>query len=218
MDSRRTCAFLYPLAGRVVDSMRSVACMLALAALLVGSGCVSSGGANKLLDKTLAMVGMAADTQDATPQSIPLRLYAGDNLNAADDRRALAVVVRVYQLRSLQRFQDTPFDDFLDADREREALGDDLIDVREILLMPGQRHEITEQLTADGAHLGVVALFRAPARSRWRLAFDTVEAADEGITIGLHACAMTTTSPALATRLAGEPHGLSTVNCASTAR
>ena len=188
---------------------------LLVASLLVAAGCSSQGGIKQAFGKTLQAVGLGDMT--AQEREVPLRLYAGDNLNAGGGKRALSLVVRVYQLRSLERFEEAPFDVFLDQQRERDVLGDDLIGVTEILLAPGQRHEVLERLPAEGRHLGVVALFRAPAQTRWRFAFDADEAADDGITVGLHACAMTTPSPALETALAGPSHSLASSNCAPPA-
>lgn len=199
----------YPLDRR---GSRRAAFVLAGLTLLAG-GCASQGGVGGMVGKTLEAVGLKA--QGNREQMVPLRLYAGDNLNAGKDKRGLALVVRVYQLRAAQRFEQAPFDSFLDEASERAALGDDLIKATEILLLPGQRHELVERVAADGSQIGMVALFRAPASNRWRFAFDTRKAAKEGITLGLHACAMTTTSAALVTTLASEPHSLSSVNCAT---
>lgn len=186
---------------------------IVLALLLAVTGCSSQGGIKQAFGKTLQAVGLG----DAKAQvhEVPLRLYAGDNLNAGDGKRALSLVVRVYQLRNLERFEAAPFDVFLDQQREHDVLGDDLLGVTEILLAPGQRHEVLERLPAEGEHVGVVALFRAPARSRWRFAFDASEATRDGITVGLHACAMTTPSAALETRLASPSHSLASSNCAA---
>jgi len=191
-----------------------VACLLA--ATLVTGGCASSGGIGARLDKTMQAMGLkdqaAADGKD---KSVPLKLFAGDNLNAGNGKRGMALVLRVYRLRGTQRFEQAPFDAFLDEAREKTALGDDLLGATEILLMPGQRHELVETITGQAGHIGVVALFRSPAASRWRFSFDAGKAAKDGITLGLHACAMTTTSPALVTTLASEPYSLSSVNCAA---
>ncbi|MFD0739817.1 type VI secretion system lipoprotein TssJ [Lysobacter koreensis] len=180
--------------------------------LLMAGGCASQGGVGGMVGKTLEAVGLKG--QAPREQAVPLRLYAGDNLNAGKDKRGLALVVRVYQLRGAQRFEQAPFEAFLDEASEKAALGDDLIKATEILLMPGQRHELAETVAAEGSHLGAVALFRAPVANRWRFVFDARKAAKDGITLGLHACAMTTTSPALITALASPPHSLSAVNCA----
>lgn len=188
-------------------------------AVIAAGGCASQGGIGKALNQSLEKIGLKAPApQQPTEKSIPLRLYAGDNLNAGSSKRALALVVKVYQLRSARRFEQAPFDAFLDETREQSVLGDDLVTVSEILLQPGQRHEVLEKVAAEGSHLGVVALFLSPASSRWRFVFDAGKAGADGITVGFHACAMTTTSPALVTALASEPHSLSGVNCAGSPR
>jgi type VI secretion system protein VasD len=183
------------------------------AALLTAAlvGCASGGG---VVDRALATVGLKDKQQvEAQARTVPLRLYAADNLNAGTGRKGVALVVRVYQLRDPQRFEQQPFDRFLDPAREREALGNDLIEVSEVVLMPGERHELPVLLAADSRYLGVVGLFRHPGASQWRLAFDRHKAKAEGITVGLHACALTTASPALVTVLAGDPLALAAVRC-----
>lgn len=192
---------------------RSLArCALLLATLVLTNGCVGQGGVQQAFGKTLQAVGLKEPAPQ--PLAVPLRLYAGDNLNAGDTQRALSLVVRVYQLRERKRFEDASFDVFLDEQRERDVLGDDLLAVTEFLLAPGQRHDVLERLPDAGRHVGVVALFRAPAPTRWRFTFDAAKAVDDGITIGLHACAMTTPGQALETALASPSHSLSSSRCA----
>ncbi len=191
--------------------------VLCLALALALAGCATKGDSPGLIGKTLEAVGLKKPSADAAfnqPKSIPLRLYAGDNLNAGNDGKALAVVVRVYRLRQGQRFEQAPFDAFLDEDAERSALGDDLLSATEIVLQPGQRHEITERLPPEAGVLGVVALFRSPAPGRWRLTFDGVKSIKEGVTIGLHGCALTTTSASLLTNTGDVPYSLATARCA----
>lgn len=127
------------------------------------------------------------------PRQVPLRLYAGSNLNAANDNRAAALVVRVYTLKETTAFMQAPFDAFLDPAREKQALGSELVNVREITLIPGQRYEALEKVSREAGAIGVVALFRSPAPQRWKFAFDAARGEKSGITIGLHACAMTLT-------------------------
>lgn len=185
-----------------------IACLLALVA-----GCASGGG---IVDKTLQAVGIREKLPELPDgeRAVELRLFPGDNLNAGTDNRPLALVVRIYRLRSTQRFEQVPFDAFLDEAREKDALGDDLIGVNEIVLLPGKPHTLTERIPADVQALGVVALFRAPARQRWRFTFDSGhKSIAEGITIGLHACAMTTTSAAMTTTLSDDPASLASARC-----
>lgn len=185
----------------------------ALFALALG-GCATAG---KALDKTLQAVGVKKDDAEPAapkPVNVPLSLMAGSNLNAGTGKTGLTLVVRIYQLRNRDRFEQAPFDAFVDEQREQAALGTDLISVSEVLLSPGQKHESQQRVAGEAAFVGAVALFRTPASSRWRFLFDAPEAATSGITLGLHACAMTTTSPGLVTVLSGEPHSLTSVNCA----
>lgn len=186
---------------------------------VLSTGCATSAGIGTVVEKAMASTGLRAPRADAPQEHVvPMRLYSAENLNSGAGTRSLALVVRVYQLRSLQRFEQAPLDAFLDEAAERAALGEELVSATEVLLTPGQRHEFEERVAAGANHLGVVALFRAPAGNRWRFAFDSRKAVRDGITIGLHACAMTTTSTALLTSLASEPHSLSSVNCAAKRR
>ncbi|MGY0632835.1 type VI secretion system lipoprotein TssJ [Luteimonas sp. A478] len=193
-------------------------CVFLLFTALLLSGCASSGGVGKAVNRTLESVGLRETDADAAAgiRTIPLRLYAGDNLNAGNGPRGLATVVRIYYLRGIQRFEQVPFDALMDEGRERAELGNDLIEVRELVLTPGIRRELEERLPAEATHLGVVALFRAPANGRWRYAFDARhrDVQSQGITIGLHACALTTSSEALASAVPGDPGSLVSARCA----
>lgn len=190
--------------------------MLPLVALAL-AGCASGGGVGKALNRTLETVGLREIDADerAGIRTVPLRLYAGDNLNAGDGDRALATVVRIYHLRGTQRFEQAPFDAFMDEAREAAALGNELVQAREAVLTPGMRQQFEERLSPDTTHVAVVALFRSPASSRWRFAFDARHdgIGRDGITIGLHACALTSSSPALASSVPGDASSLVAVRC-----
>lgn len=195
---------------------RTMTIVMMAAAIALG-GCASTREEGPgLIGKTLETIGLRKPVEEvAAPRAkmIPLRLWAGANLNSGTDNRSLAVVVKVYRLRDGQRFEQAPFSAFLDEDAERDALGDDLISATEIVLQPNQRHEINQRLPPEAGTLGVVALFRSPAQGRWRLSFDALEAEADGVTVGLHACALTTSSAALRSRIDGEPHSLATARC-----
>ena len=199
-------------------SLQRVARWLPIAVCLgLLTGCVSTPDAGPgLVGKALEKIGVKAPAADATTaraKSIALHLHAGGNLNSGHDGKPLAVVVRVYRLRDPGRFERAPFTAFLDEDAEQIALGDDLIAASEIVLQPGQRHEIVERLPPESTTLGVVALFRSPAPGRWRFSFDAAAAEKDGVTLGLHACALTTSSAALQSKIEGEPHSLTRSPC-----
>jgi type VI secretion system protein VasD len=125
------------------------------------------------------------------PRSVNLQLDAAKRLNVDGRGQALALLVRVYKLRQRAAFEQAPYAAFLTPQAEREALGADLLEVKELTLVPGQRLELNEKVARDAAWLGVVALFHTPARQGWRLAFAAADAEKSGVTVGLHACALT---------------------------
>jgi type VI secretion system protein VasD len=146
-------------------------------------------------------------------RSVHLRLYAGQNLNVDQQGRPLALVTRIYKLRDATAFNQAPFEVFLNPDREKQAFGNDLVDVRELLLLPGQHYEVDEGVPAGATALGVVALFRDPGPERWRFAFDITRSTRSGITIGAHACAMTATEGVLVGGDVSPMQLLSSVHC-----
>jgi type VI secretion system protein VasD len=124
------------------------------------------------------------------PRNVPLRLHAATRLNVNERGQPLALAVRLYKLRQKDAFEEAPYAAFLDPQQERERLGADLLDVREIMLVPGQRYEVTEKVAREAGHVGIVALFHNPAAGHWRTTVSSVEAERNGVNIGLHACAM----------------------------
>ena len=131
------------------------------------------------------------------PRNVPLRLHAAGKLNADSEGHPLALSVRLYKLRHMAAFEKMPYAAFLNPRMERESLGADLVEVREIMLVPGQRYETTEKVGREAGHIGIVALFHRPAAQRWRAAFPVQDAEREGITVGLHTCAMSVGTAAL---------------------
>ena len=168
--------------------------LLALLQALLLTGC-AGGAIGTLANAALQMAGVAKpppELPDAQqpPRNVSIRLHAGQRLNTDADGRPLALVARIYKLRQSAAFEQAPYDSFLDAQREKAALGADLMEVKEVLLVPGQRYEVQEKVSKEAYFIGVVALFRAPATQRWRATFAAADAERGGITVGLHACAL----------------------------
>jgi type VI secretion system protein VasD len=175
--------------------MRSFAGVLATASAVFLTGCATP--ADGPVGKTLEFLGLKApqsvdEVKTLVPQQrkITLRVHAGDQLNTDPQMRSLSVVVRVYKLRRPEAFLAAPYNSFGDAEAEKTALGSDLVEVREIVMRPGQRYEVVESMPLDAGYLAVAALFRAPAEGRWRFAFDSKRAEAQGLTLGLHGCAI----------------------------
>lgn len=168
----------------------------AMATLVALQGCAAGSIATAALQ--LAGMPKQPELPDAQkpPRTVPLKLHAAANLNAGPGSQALSLAVRVYKLRQPATFQQLHFDVFLDADAERAALGKDLLEVREVMLIPGQQVAMQEKVTREAPFIGVVALFRAPAPQRWQLVFPAAEAEKAGVTVSLSACAISAGSGA----------------------
>lgn len=136
------------------------------------------------------------------PRTVSLRLHAAKQLNVNGRGQSLALAVRLYKLRQKDAFESAPYAAFLDPRLERESLGADLVEVREIMLVPGQRYEVTEKVGREAGHVGLVALFHNPAAGRWRTTVSSVEAEKLGLYVGLHACAMSVDAAGGSTALA----------------
>lgn len=185
---------------------------LCLGALLTGC---AGGGAGSLAGAGLEAAGLrkAPELPDAQkpPRTVALRIHAADKLNTDARGQPLALVARIYKLRQSAAFERMPYEAFLKPDADKLALGTDLLEVKEITLVPGQRYEVAEKVSREAGYVGVVALFHSPAAQRWRLAFAATDAEQQGLTIGAHACALSVGSGAKATTR--ELAMLSSVRC-----
>jgi type VI secretion system protein VasD len=185
-----------------------------ITAAVLLQGC--AGGAASAVGLVTNVALQAAGLKDkgpAPPKMIPLRIHAGTNLNSDDDGRGFAVVARIYKLRDAGSFMSAPQSAFGDPAREREALGDSLLEVREVVLTPGQHLESSERMTSEMAYLGIVVLFRSPAPERWRVAFAQADVLKNGVTIGAHGCAISVTEGKVYGMNASQAALLSPVAC-----
>ena len=163
-------------------------------------GCASSGGSSgTFFDKALEVVGLQskpelpADALQNLPplaKKVTLRVHAGETLNTDPAGRSLSLVAKIYKLKSADPFLQTPYDTFKDGPDGKPLPIEGVLDVREVVLKPGQKYEVVESIANDVTHLAVVALFRAPDDRRWRFVFDVKPATKTGITIGVHGCAL----------------------------
>jgi len=162
--------------------MRSLPCLTCVSLMAVLAGC---GGLSAITGKTPEL-----PESQKPPREVALRLHAAPKLNVDAKGRPLALVARVYKLRQNAAFEAAPYSAFLTPAAEKEAFGADLVDVKDVTLVPGQRYETVEKVPREAGYVGVVALFHAPAPGRWRLAFPAPDAEKAGLTLGLHACAL----------------------------
>lgn len=176
--------------------MRLLSILVSLAAVLSLAGCAAGAvsAAGSIASSVLQMSGITKpEIPDAQkpPRTIAIKLHAGGNLNADSSGTPLALVARVYKLRQNGAFQQATYDTFTNPQKEKDVLGADLIEVKEVTLVPGQRYEVSEKVSREAGFVGVVALFRKPAAQRWKVTFPTEQAEKTGITVGANACALT---------------------------
>jgi len=167
---------------------RLLLCCLACA----GLAACATGGPSGLAASALEATGLRKPAPPAVPaqRALTLQLHAAPRLNVDARGQPLALLVRVLKLRQRSAFEAAPYAAFLAPQAEREALGADLVEAKEVTLVPGQRLELQEQLGQDVGWVGIVALFHAPAPQGWRVVFPAETAVRGGITVGLHACAV----------------------------
>jgi type VI secretion system protein VasD len=173
----------------------------ALFAVATLAGCATSGsGADtSLLDKALQAVGLSKPPLPEVPISelptlsrkVTLRLHAGALLNVDAKGKELSVVTRVYKLKDSAAFMQASYEALAAATPPRDApFVQDIVEMQEFVMFPGVNRDVIESVPPQAKYLAVVALFRAPADARWRFVFETKAAAESGVTLGLHACAM----------------------------
>jgi type VI secretion system VasD/TssJ family lipoprotein len=97
---------------------------------------------------------------------LKITVKGSDRLNMDEGGRSLAVVVRVYQLKSLKTLEDADFDKLWQHDRE--TLADDLASVDELTIDPADKKTVTVRRSPDAKYLVAIGLFRKPDGVAWR--------------------------------------------------
>jgi type VI secretion system protein VasD len=189
----------------ITNKRFAVIFLMASALALPGCSTTKLGESlGNMSDKALETIGFKKPETPSLPElpeaakparRMKLRLAASESLNVDNNGRSLSLVVRIYKLRSPAAFLNAPQDIFGNIAKEREVLGDELIDSREVVLLPGQQQQISERWAREATHVGIVGLFRAPALQRWRYAFELETfQLDEGFVLGAHACGFSVAS------------------------
>lgn len=82
---------------------------------------------------------------------------------------SVAVLVRVYQLKSSKAVEAAAYDDLVT--RGERVLGDDLLDEHVVLIKPGEAAQLSTALQGEARYVAVVALFRNPdvIEDTWRV-------------------------------------------------
>jgi type VI secretion system protein VasD len=89
-----------------------------------------------------------------------------DRLNMDENGQSLAVVIRVYQLKSSKTIEDAEFEQIWQ--RDRETLADDVLSAIEMTLAPNDLKVVNLKRAEDARYVAVIGLFRKPDGIAWR--------------------------------------------------
>ncbi|GAB3554572.1 hypothetical protein GCM10027343_42710 [Noviherbaspirillum agri] len=161
----------------------------------------------------MAAIGIKNPEQSGSTRTLNVKIEAAKDLNAGEDGKGLPTVARIYKLKAINAFLVAPYVYFSTPDLEKRTFGGEVIEVKEVTLLPGKITEIEEKMPGDAPYLGVVVLFRTPYANRWRLVFPTGAPKGEAIRIGAHTCALTATTLAPVGTTLSESSLLSASRC-----
>ncbi|KQZ78754.1 type VI secretion system lipoprotein TssJ [Pseudomonas sp. Root562] len=166
MDNRQT--------GKQPAKTALAKCLTAVAVMLALTACGVTDRVSKRVDDT-----WAGDMLFDDSEKVILTSDGGNQLNPDASGKPLSVVLRVYQLTSLERFSSVDADSLWDD--PQKALGNTLIENREITLLPGMGQVDKWPLNKAAGYVGVAAFFRSEENSRWKVAFDANSLRKDGI-------------------------------------
>jgi type VI secretion system protein VasD len=133
-----------------------------LCATLIAAGC---GVGQAVTDNTVAAAKWAFTTQVKT---MNIDLTSRSSLNTNGGGKSLSTVVRIYQLKTPQAFEQLSYEQF-QAD-DLDGLKPDLLAELDVLLRPDAVASISESMKDEAQYVGVVALFRDSGKSaEWKL-------------------------------------------------
>jgi len=121
---------------------------VALAALLALNGCSLFGG-------------------ESAPAPVAVTVTAGARLNPDDSGQSLPTVIRIYQLKAASKAEGAMFEDLYR--RDKEVLGEDLLQVDEVVLSPGETARKTVAGDKGARAVMVLGVFRRPSGNGWRI-------------------------------------------------
>ncbi|WP_106280914.1 type VI secretion system lipoprotein TssJ [Paraburkholderia sp. BL25I1N1] len=136
-------------------------CAAALATLAM----TACGVGQAVTDSTVDAAKWAFTTQVKT---MNVELVSRASLNTNGAGQSLSTVVRIYQLKTPQAFQQLDYAQLQTNDLD--ALKPDLLATKDVVLRPDASASISEPMNGDAAYVGVVAFFRDAGReSTWKL-------------------------------------------------
>jgi type VI secretion system VasD/TssJ family lipoprotein len=93
-------------------------------------------------------------------------VQATETVNLDRAGQSLPTPVRFYQLKDVKNLKSASFEDMWT--HAEETLGDDLVDVQEVVVYPSQKHSDAILIKEDATYFVAAAIFREPSGSAWR--------------------------------------------------
>jgi type VI secretion system protein VasD len=127
---------------------------------------------------------------DKGPKTTGLRYIvdADELINPNTESQPSPVLLRIYELKSLNAFQQATFFELLDNDTA--LLGQDMVAKREIEIKPGERQAFDRATPVDSRFIGVIAGFRENDKATWRASLELVPEQSGAIVVKLTAQAV----------------------------
>jgi len=174
--------------------MRAIKISLILSILSLGLvGCSTMDVVSVIANSAMEITGLKkTDIPDAqkVAREVKFDIIASQQLNTTTKNESLSLIVKIYKLKQHDTFDSATYETFLDTESEKKVLGSDLLEVKEITLVPGQHYIATEKVSAEAPFIGVIALFRAPNAKHWRSTFSALSAEELGISLKMLSCVM----------------------------
>jgi len=124
------------------------------------------------------------------PGQLDSKIEAVNFLNPNIYNQPSPVVVVFYQLKSETAFQQANF--FALYNDPIKALGNDLIDKKEIEIRPQQKQELRQVTSPETTYIGVIAAFRNPDNAQWRQVISVKPGKKVKLLVNLEAQSITT--------------------------
>lgn len=115
----------------------------------------------------LVLVLSGGCTSCSVSSPIKIHLQGAEALNQDENQVSLPVMVRVYQLSDIDKFERASFADLWKKDRE--TLGDSLLAAKETTLSPKTSLHFSLPQEERAKYLAMIAIFRNPAGNQWRV-------------------------------------------------
>lgn len=124
----------------------------------------------------------------AKTTSLEFGIEADQEINANANGDPSPIVLRVYELKTKNAFEQASFFELLDSDTAK--LGADLVAKREFEVKPGEKSSVKRDSPAEAKHIGVIAGFRQIEVAQWRSLVDIVPDRDNAFLITVRALAV----------------------------